>query len=183
MDVLQDDLNVKFDKPLPVAQDRVVLPPNQQIDLEPKLPAQPIGNTVIPTTRIRVTVTFADLFEIENNDSEAFVLQPCRCRGNQAGLAGTIRRNHVRVIAGDQCVEQQIVCGSTDIPRSQGVQRRTNIEKLGGFRRVRRIRIVQFLGHCSRFFARSCGARTPRLADAYIQCASARYCKQPLLSF
>jgi hypothetical protein len=60
-DILEDDLDVELDQPLAVADDRLVLPPVLQVDLEPQLAQEPVGEAVVPATRVGPAIALAGL--------------------------------------------------------------------------------------------------------------------------
>ena len=61
MDEAQYDLVIELEKPLAVAEHRLVLPPGLQVEANSQLPQDPIGNAVVPAARVRTGVAFADL--------------------------------------------------------------------------------------------------------------------------
>jgi hypothetical protein len=130
--VLQNYFCVELNKALPVLQDRFVLPPGLQIGTDTKLPHQAIGNTVIPAAGVITSIARANLLKIKNGNFVTVVLKACRGSGDQTRLAAAIGRNNVSVATGPNCLVEDVIASPPDITSTNGMQRRTDAEKLAG---------------------------------------------------
>ena len=133
----ENDLTVELVKTLPVAKERLVLPPRLQLEANSELAQDAVGNAVVEPTGICAGIPEGELLEIENGDLGTVVLQPLGSCCDEARLAGLIRSNDVTMPAREQGLVEELVGWPPNVTGANRVQGRTNRKELpGGLRRL-----------------------------------------------